>query len=275
MALKEDFPFSQVLHAISARVSKEHNLGDPRAELQTAAVYSADRSVLKELLEQDQQIQQSSTSSSSNTSVNQAPAQGDVAATVLEDLAKLHTLKQNFELLFTGAPVSVSVQSDEKIVEPTPETASKSPSKSKKERIVEIAKSMTGSTIDGTVEVGPGFKSRKRKRDAMDTFIDQIIINKQELVPESEKQKEQIEIINHFIKVQPSITGSRDKQAANDDLSTIKTGEFGEHIVSETLVGILLKQGKKEKAIEVLKKLIWKFPQKKAYFAAQIEELKK
>ena len=50
---------------------------------------------------------------------------------------------------------------------------------------------------------------------------------------------------------------------------------YGENIVSETLVHILLKQGKKEKAIEVLKKLIWKFPQKKAYFAAQIEDLKK
>ena len=50
---------------------------------------------------------------------------------------------------------------------------------------------------------------------------------------------------------------------------------FGDNIVSETLVEILLKQGKKDKAIEVLKKLIWKFPQKKAYFAAQIEDLKK
>ena len=37
----------------------------------------------------------------------------------------------------------------------------------------------------------------------------------------------------------------------------------------------IIKQGKKDKAIEVLKKLIWKFPQKKAYFAAQIEDLKK
>ena len=50
---------------------------------------------------------------------------------------------------------------------------------------------------------------------------------------------------------------------------------YSDNIVSETLVEILLKQGKKEKAVEVLKKLIWKFPQKKAYFAARIEELKK
>lgn len=55
----------------------------------------------------------------------------------------------------------------------------------------------------------------------------------------------------------------------------IKAGEFGDNIVSETLAEILIKQGKKERAIEVLKKLIWKYPQKKAYFASQIESLKK
>jgi len=58
------------------------------------------------------------------------------------------------------------------------------------------------------------------------------------------------------------------------DLS-VPSVTYGENIVSETLVEILLKQGKKDKAVEVLKKLIWKFPQKKAYFAARIEELKK
>ena len=52
-------------------------------------------------------------------------------------------------------------------------------------------------------------------------------------------------------------------------------GEYGGRFVSETLVEILVKQGKKDRAIEVLKKLIWKYPQKKAYFASQIEDLKK
>jgi ribosomal protein S7 len=58
------------------------------------------------------------------------------------------------------------------------------------------------------------------------------------------------------------------------DLSD-KNQHFADNVISETLVEILLKQGKKAKAIEVLKKLIWKFPQKKAYFAAQIEDLRK
>ena len=61
----------------------------------------------------------------------------------------------------------------------------------------------------------------------------------------------------------------------NGDLMPIKSGEFGDNIVSETLVEILVKQGKKDRAIEVLKKLIWKYPQKKAYFASQIQKLQK
>lgn len=108
-----------------------------------------------------------------------------------------------------------------------------------------------------------------------DPLIQDIVISKDEIMPESEKQKAQIEVIDHFIRIQPSITGIKEKDANPSDLTTIKTGEFNDNIVSETLVEILIKQGKKDKAIEVLKKLIWKFPQKKAYFATQIEELRK
>jgi hypothetical protein len=96
------------------------------------------------------------------------------------------------------------------------------------------------------------------------------------LLPENEKQKQQIEIINQFIRIQPSISNPKDRAPSPiGDLNPVKSGEFGDNIVSETLVEILIKQGKKDKAIEVLKKLIWKYPQKKAYFASQIEDLKK
>lgn len=100
---------------------------------------------------------------------------------------------------------------------------------------------------------------------------------KKKLIPGSERQQEQLEIIEEFINASPTISNLRSKPApvSHDDLSQVKAGEFGEHLVSETLVEILINQGKKERAIEVLKKLIWKFPQKKAYFAAQIEDLRK
>jgi predicted Zn-dependent protease len=110
----------------------------------------------------------------------------------------------------------------------------------------------------------------------VNSLIEEIKSTKKKIKPEGEKQKEQIEIIDQFIKTQPSIQRPKLTVAVVPDNDLAEpSAQFGENIVSETLVEILLKQGKKEKAIEALKKLIWKFPQKKAYFAAQIEELRK
>jgi hypothetical protein len=281
LTLKENYPFSQVLHTLSARVSKDHDFSNSKSELQLAAVYSADRAVLKDIMEASKDEGVFSVGKLGNETL---PKGGlDLANTVLEDLAKLHQLKQNFELLFIDGPVSTQTPVEPDTSEPiAPKPVEVSTQdnegvslKSKKERIVQLAKAFTSPVEETVLQVEPGFKSKRRKKDAMDNFIDQIAVSKQELTPESEKHKEQIEIIDQFIKIQPSISGTKDKQGQNNDLTTIKTGEFGDHIISETLVEILLKQGKKEKAVEVLKKLIWKFPQKKAYFAAQIEELRK
>ena len=273
LVLKESFPFSQVLHTLSARVSKDHEFANSKSQLELAAVYSADRAVLKEIMETSKLTEPIASASAEKLGPIGA---ADVANTVLEDLAKLHQLKQNFELLFTEGPTSsqtpliTAADADVAIADGEPVHLM-----SKKERIVQLAKTFTAPLESTVVEVEPGFKSRRRRKDALDTFIDQIVVNKQELSPESEKHKEQIEMIDHFIKVQPSISAAKDKNSQNNDLTTIRTGEFSDNIVSETLVEILLKQGKKERAVEVLKKLIWKFPQKKAYFAAQIDELRK
>src|SRR6185295_1785408 len=114
--------------------------------------------------------------------------------------------------------------------------------------------------------------SKIEKEVVIDPLIEEIKTTKKKLKVDNPKQKEQNEIIDKFIKTQPSIPKPKPVEPTSD-LSE-ETSIFGDHIVSETLVEILLKQGKKEKAVEVLKKLIWKFPQKKAYLAAQIDSLK-
>jgi hypothetical protein len=103
-------------------------------------------------------------------------------------------------------------------------------------------------------------------------LLEEIKTTRKKIKIDNPRQKEQNEIIDQFIKAQPSLPKPKSSEPVND-LSE-DSGSFGDNVVSETLVDILLKQGKKDKAIEVLKKLIWKFPQKKAYFAAQIDDLK-
>lgn len=297
LSLCDKYPYSQVLHALSAKVARDHELPSQGVALQLAAVYASDRHVLKEIMssalvtitvvpdrvvEKSEQshaepislqadVQKNSEQSDSQEGGERFLVQSgasetfyspDLAETVLRDLRKLSESKHNFEMLFADHS-TVSVPS----VLPGSE-----PAKTKREKIIEVAKSVN---LEHDPE--PPVVSRRKKRDhPPETILDEIKTSKEEIAPESERQKEQIQIIDHFIKTQPSIASPRDRAPEPvTDLNSIKSGEFGEHIVSETLVEILIKQGKKERAIEVLKKLIWKYPQKKAYFASQIEDLKK
>jgi hypothetical protein len=298
LSLKEAFPYSQLLHALSARVSKDHGFDVHQSELQQAAVYAADRGVLREMmtLTASRQMAPGALDVIPSVTYGNVPAttvqeenDDNVAEEVIQDLERLHALKANFELLFAGtptpaapheavAPLTPPITGEEMHDEEDAEDADESehsPIKSKKQRIIELARAANQHAAPPEAEA-PATRKRKKKDSNGEELIDEIA-NKEALVPENDKQKEQLDMIDHFIRSAPSMAQSKEKPLPppQGDLSTIKTGEFGDNIVSETLVEILLKQGKKDKAIEVLKKLIWKFPQKKAYFAAQIEDLKK
>ncbi|UXP31804.1 hypothetical protein N6H18_15765 [Reichenbachiella agarivorans] len=84
-------------------------------------------------------------------------------------------------------------------------------------------------------------------------------------------------MIDSFLETNPSIEVSKDQKnipAIVQDLSETST-MFPDNLVTENLATILTDQGKIERAIEIYEKLILKNPKKKAYFASQIEKLKK
>jgi len=290
-SLRQAYPYSQLLHVLAARTSKEHGFVDQQTELQLAAVYSADRAILKNMMGTVTEASSGSNGgtltppsetpnipvspivdtispakkeirSSSPELPTSSSESDDLAETVIKDLTELNKARHNFEMMFVDNPGA-----DLKSAGPSTEQG-----KSKRERIIELSKALNAQQTMESEET----KNQNKKSESRKDIIDEIVDTKSKIEPANEKQKEQLDIIEHFIKNQPSISNAKDKAVSTQegDLSSIKTGEFGDNIVSETLVELLLKQGKKDKAIEVLKKLIWKFPQKKAYFAAQ-EELKK
>jgi hypothetical protein len=281
LQLKEDFPYSQLLHALSARLTKDHGFSNQQSELQAAAVYAADRSALKDVMTADVDepaiIESSKAAVLATTDHAPAAASSNVAEEVIHDLEILHELKHNFELMFTESEQETPRRTTVKRETSRPK---KSKASAKKKSAPAKASAKTKKPAKAKKKGVAATKKKVKKKSKPGTsedLINEIANSKRELAPESNRQKEQLKIIEQFIKAQPSITHMKDKLAAapTGDLSTIKTGEFGDNVVSETLVDILIKQGKKDKAIEILKKLIWKFPQKKAYFAAQIEELKR
>ena len=80
------------------------------------------------------------------------------------------------------------------------------------------------------------------------------------------------EVIDRFIREEPQIQPPQAEQL-NVENKARKSSEEQFDLVTETLAGIYADQAMYVKAIEVYKKLILRFPEKKSYFATQIKEL--
>ncbi|MDQ3289781.1 MAG: hypothetical protein M3Q05_00675, partial [Bacteroidota bacterium] len=94
--------------------------------------------------------------------------------------------------------------------------------------------------------------------------------------PKTTQVSRQLEIIDQFLKANPKLkTFSNEKLRAEpqDDLA-FKSTKNTKNLASENLANILIKQGKLKKAIKIYEHLIVKIPEKKAYFASQIENLR-
>jgi hypothetical protein len=247
VSLQNDYPYSQVVHSVVARASQENDFPGKDNFLHLSAIYCTDRGVLKSLMT--------------------APVKKREAKTVMfiPPVEKPAVVETAVSITHTEIPSGDALYEEVK---------------HDLERLNELRHKFeeTVEEIERTSSKPEEIKQIAQEEIANEGIIEQIKTTKQQIVPEGSKQIEQIQIIDKFIKTQPTISRNKAVVANVPDPSSDLAEDsvlFGENIVSETLVEILLKQGKKDKAIEVLKKLIWKFPQKKAYFAAQIEELKK
>ncbi|NOT73278.1 MAG: hypothetical protein HOP08_00020 [Cyclobacteriaceae bacterium] len=264
--LSSEYPYSQILHLLKARIAKDLSLPNQADLLHESAVYSTDRVVLKDIL----------------TSPKKEKIQALVPPPVVKEVSKPKEVVPVAVAVIE--PLHSEVKQTPKLKEPEPEIhpidditltgdALRSDLMQELNRLQKLKHDFAVSFEDfqksGTYVES---KTSIPKEPSSDPLLEEIQSTKKKLKIDNPKQKEQNEIIDQFIKTSPIIPKPKPITEPKD-LSE-DSGMFSDNIVSETLVGILLKQGKKEKAIEVLKKLIWKFPQKKAYFAAQIENLK-
>lgn len=96
---------------------------------------------------------------------------------------------------------------------------------------------------------------------------------KDEIIKEEPKKKKD-ELIDKFINSNPKIVPREVDEEENSDISE-QSVEENEGYITDTLAKIYVRQGSYSKAIFAYEKLILKYPEKKAYFASQIEEIKK
>jgi tetratricopeptide (TPR) repeat protein len=269
------YGYCQVLHQLIARGDQDNQAETKDQSLQVAAVYSTDRAVLKRILSEPR-AQRLEQQPSIIGNVEKAPA---TPASPTSEVSK--------PVVTPEVPTVVVQKEEPKIMYATPPSAGDfdveaavsrfvaelAPMREKKLQF-EKAMEEFEKKMNQDQEEKPKRKTKaKEATSTNEQLLEEIKTSKKKVVPETSKQKEQIQIIDQFIKSKPSI--SKPSPHPPDVDLTELPDTYNENVVSETLALILIRQGKKEKAVEVLRKLIWKFPQKKAYFAAQIEELSK
>jgi hypothetical protein len=99
----------------------------------------------------------------------------------------------------------------------------------------------------------------------------------QQQVRTDSKEREKVDLIEQFIKINPTIPPRIENIPEHNE--HFRSGDEplndNDEFITETLSRIYLKQGHYQKAIDSFKRLSLKFPEKSAYFAQQIEEIKK
>lgn len=120
----------------------------------------------------------------------------------------------------------------------------------------------------------PSPKRRTRRAGAGDDLIETIKKREKKTIVDS-KKKEQIDLIKAFSKKSIKLATIKEIEAnQNTENLAASSTQINDNLISESYAKLLLKQNKKDKAIEIYEKLGLKFPDKKAYFADLIENLK-
>lgn len=294
--LQRQFPYSQIIHNLATKGAQDNQLKSASKLLSLSAVYAADRTVLKSLITSPR-ILRNEVQSAVTTPVAEVITPIETVTTkeiiVTEEVVIAPPVASNEPVAvrrevftpstLTGEALSTAVLNDldrlQKLKHDFEETVNAFNGYKPAPALVPSVKKSVASTAEHTpVKKTPPSPRKKAATDLIiepptEGLLEEIKTTRKQIQPESPRQKEQLEIIDQFIKKQPTIT--RPTQASEGGDLSDQNLSLTDNVVSETLVDILLRQGKKDKAIEVLRKLIWKFPQKKSIFAAQIEELKK
>ncbi len=247
--LARDYPYSQVLHLLLANASKKEHTADFKPRLKNAAFYSTDRSILKSLIETNKvpsEPKANPTTAPSHATNSPYPLH---TASLADTEALVNSVLKNLEILQQTKKEAEAWLNDQT-------------SKPKKK------------TTGKTVKKAAGSKSTTSKRAQTKTTTSKTKAKSTGQTKTSKTKKGASALIEKFIKEEPSISKNKAPTADKEDMAR-QSSTMREDIVSESLAKIYIKQGKIEKAIDIYKKLIWKLPQKKALFAAQIEKLKK
>ncbi len=257
----ERYPYFQLLHTLIAKAKHDQQTADAYAALGHAAIYAPDRRLLRRVLY-------------------------DALVVAIPEPDKPEEFSQNRAATpTTPAPHILPVDT----TEPTA-TEDVAESTSKDEE--------AATSVEHTLEQGTEEEGSDSLRDELAKTLEDLRASKEQAVESHPVEKEepesavsntdvprtdvprtdvprtrQQEIIDRFVAANPQINRDTSIEENASDLSA-PSSAFQDDLVTENLAEIMLKQGKTDKAMDLYEKLVLKYPEKKAYFAQKIEQLK-
>ena len=293
-SLTDSFPYCQIAHILDAKANSDANTMHANDTLKKAAVYSTNRTKLKHIINlkgSSAPKQSVETKAAAPTKVEEKKeevketkilekakptklVQDDIASEIQRTLAKSKEIKKN--------TVDVKVE----VKEPKKEEKKTPPKKTKKtaEKSTEVKKETSKKKIEEYLENLPlptfsVYSSRlgglivNDSDDFASTSFDYQPYNYYISAPEKLNKST---IIDEFIEKAPSIKRIKPDAKSNQPIENLADKSIKRKRVpkTETLAKLYLSQGNKAKALKIYEDLLLKVPEKRTYFAAQIEKLK-
>ncbi|TAE32505.1 MAG: hypothetical protein EAZ91_04045 [Cytophagales bacterium] len=238
------FPYCQSLYTLTAKGASLHRKSQTVSYTRLAAAHALSRSALRKLMENEFQWSGNLLSKLNELSARQVPIPEDYQ----HESYALFKSKAGFSNGLVDLPlIRIPEPTMPKLVIPEPDDATLSETALQHDLIHQ-------SEPDTPADV-PVVTPLESARQLQTELIENFIKNEPRLAPLRAKLGEPVEQVDLAQRNQP-----------------VAVGRGG--LATESFAKILLMQGKTDKAIEIYEQLSLKNPQKKAYFAGKISEIK-
>jgi hypothetical protein len=274
--LAEEFPYFSCLHILKAKIAYLHDAAEKDNLISRAAIISVDRQHLKKYITTNEVFAEYTF-----TALKEPPATGRKQQETI--------VAAEIPVPLTGEQTPVKAEPPAEVATPPPRPIRSTPDTDKMLEELKANTEFYRKSLQKYFEV-LNRSIETRLPDENDTMTNNPVREEEapgpltkshgKRKPSTRKmpKEEQDLLISRFIEAgtetrKPASKSEPAEKTETEDLSQ-QSDELSDDLVTETLALIMINQGKLEKAVDIYHKLIWKLPQKKSYFATQIEILK-
>ena len=244
--LIERYPYFQLPRFFYAKSLKDQNKNDIDMALNQLALYTADRSIIKQNIESKYQHQKKIKSETKNVEITIK----DTNESKIESKLGLPRDKQSQSRKMPIHTGEIKVKKTKK-------------NKTETKKLEPRLKKSSPPSVDVKLNFLDWIQFTQEKQ------------NQTTLSKEADKAgplSEKIHIIDRFLKANPKIPPGGKNESNNYSL---EEDLYSNELMTETLAKVLVKQKKYKKAIGAYKILILKYPEKNVFFADKIQEIRK